>query len=305
MKGKLDFTIIGAQKSGTTTLFELLKQHNDIYLPPGKEAFFFGRPERERNGWEWYIKEFFSDAKENSLWGTVVPHYMAYPDIAAKMHKVTPDLKIIAILREPFSRAYSQFSMSLRRSMEHRDYCQAIYSLSSEQELNNSRNDISETNSYITRGEYGRILLSFKKEFGLENMLILFTDDLESSPQKVLDQICDFLKIPPFHPAGLGKKYHKGSNKAKSVVVTKMMNFIKQNRFLKRLIKKIVPFKYLGRTILAVNHWNVSNKEDTNSTDQSKIGEANNILKPIFIEDAELFGREFNMEFPWKENLLA
>jgi hypothetical protein len=303
VKDKLDFTIIGAQKSGTTTLFELLKQHNDIYLPPGKEAFFFGRPEREKNGWDWYIKEFFSDAKEGQLWGTVVPHYMAYPGIAAKMHKVTPDIKIIAILRDPFSRSYSQYSMSLRRSMDNRNYYDAIKSLSAESELNYARNDISETNSYIIRSEYGRILLSFKEEFGLENMLVLFMDDLENSPQKVLDQICDFLEISDFYPTGIGKKFHKGSTKAKLVIVTKMMNSIKKNKYLKKIIKKIIPVKNRSRLILWINHWNVSNKKDADSAENMMIEEANDILRPIFIKDAELFRREFNVDFPWNEKL--
>ena len=303
MKGTLDFTIIGAQKSGTTTLFELLKQHKDIYLPPGKEAFFFGRPEREQNGWEWYLKEFFSDAKEDELWGTVVPHYMAYPGIAAKMHKVTPDIKIIAILRDPFSRAFSQFTMSLRRSLDNRNYYDAIESLSAEHELNNARNDTSETNSYIIRSEYGRILLNFKEEFGLENILILFTDDLENTPQKVLDQICDFLKIPHFFPTDIGKKFHKGSNKPKSVLVTRVMNSIKKNKFLKKIIKNIIPVKNRSRLILWINHWNVSNRQDANNKDNMRIKEVNDILKPLFIKDAEIFRRHFKLNFPWNEKL--
>lgn len=305
MKNKLDFIIIGAQKSGTTTLFQLLKQHANIFLPPEKEAFFFGRPEREENGWAWYIKEFFGDASEDKLWGTITPHYMAYQGIAPKIHKIMPQAKIIAILREPFSRTYSQYLMLSRRKNETRDYLQCVTNLSADHELINSRNDISETNSYIVRSEYGRILLNYKKEFGLQNMLVLFTDDLENSPQQVLDRICDFLKVPYFHPEGIGKKFHRGgSGKPKSILVTKLINSIKKSEFLKKIIKRAISFKHRRKFIFQIYQWNTSSKTiHENEIDPHDIEKAINILKPIFLDDAELFAREFNMKFPWDEKL--
>ncbi len=304
MKNKLDFIVVGAQKSGTTTLFQLLKQHNDIFLPPEKEAFFFGMPEREKNGWDWYIKEFFSEAADDKLLGTITPHYMAYNGIPQKIHAIIPDVKIIAILRDPFSRTYSQFLMSQRRKADDRSYNEAITELSSATELAKSREDISETASYIIRGEYGRILAAFKREFGSDNILILFTDDLEKAPQGVIDTICDFLGIPKFTPVGVSEKFHKGSGKPRSVLLTNTINWIKKHGGLKKAIKNIMPFKYRRRLVFKIDQWNID-KKGTGNTESNgdELTKANEILKPIFLADAKTFEKEFGITFPWIEKL--
>lgn len=64
---KLDFLVIGAQKSATTTLFKYLEEHPNIYMPPEKEAPFFNLDERFERGIEWYLKEFFSNGETNKL----------------------------------------------------------------------------------------------------------------------------------------------------------------------------------------------------------------------------------------------
>ena len=304
MKSKLDFIIIGAQKSGTTTLFELLKQHTSIYLPPEKEAFFFGRVEREKNGWEWYIKEFFSDAPEDKLWGTITPNYMDNSDIAAKIKHVIPDVKIISILREPFSRTYSHFLMSKRRDFEDKSYYEVISNLAEGPNLDQSRAGLSETSSYIARSEYGRILNSYKKEFGKENMLILYTEDLEKSPQKVIDDICDFLNVAHFSPEGIGKKFHIGSSEPKFLLLTKALNSINKSVTIKKALKKIIPFKYRRRFVFKIDQWNISTKKSKAPDDlPHEVEEVNHVLKPIFLKDAELFEKEFNLSFPWSKEL--
>lgn len=304
MKNKLDFIVVGAQKSGTTTLFQLLKQHNDIFLPPEKEAFFFGRPEREKNGWDWYIKEFFSEATDDKLWGTITPHYMAYNGIPQKIHAVLPDVKIIAILRDPFSRTYSQFLMSQRRKADNRSYSEAITELSVAAELEKSREDISETTSYIIRSEYGRILTDFKREFGSDNVLILFTDDLEKAPQDVIDTICNFLGVPKFTPVGITEKFHKGSAKPRSVLLTNTINWIKKNSGLKKTIRNILPFKYRRRLVFKIDQWNIDKKGAASvESNGDEIIKANEILKPIFLADAKTFEKEFKIRFPWIEKL--
>ena len=54
-----NFMCIGAAKSGTTTLYDILKQHPDIYIPAFKEPHFFDIPENYNNGIEWYEKNYF------------------------------------------------------------------------------------------------------------------------------------------------------------------------------------------------------------------------------------------------------
>src|SRR4051812_24838908 len=78
-KGELDFIVIGAQKAGTTTLFEHLRRHPDVSLPAGKESAFFSQDENYRRGWDAYLEGL---AREGGMsgsdrrWGTISPSYM-------------------------------------------------------------------------------------------------------------------------------------------------------------------------------------------------------------------------------------
>ena len=60
MKQSLDFIVIGAQKSGTTALFEYLRHHPELYLPSGKEAPFFSHDSEWNDGWAEYVRRYFA-----------------------------------------------------------------------------------------------------------------------------------------------------------------------------------------------------------------------------------------------------
>lgn len=299
MKTTLDFIIIGAQKSGTTTLFELLKQHNEIYLPPEKEAPFFGKTDREEKGWDWYLNEFFSTANETLQWGSITPQYMAYSKVAEKIYLMNPQIKLIAILRDPYERAYSHYVMSRRRNYDTREFIDAIKELSSEKALEESRNISTEINSYIVRGEYGRILYEYKKIFGAKNLLILFINELENDPQKTLDRICNFLNIKRFKPEGIGTKFYVGGGAQKNKSVTLLLTKIKGNNSLKWLVKKVVPFKSRRRLWAQIDQWNIEQKEDDDINEIKNIEESKKYLKSIYDADALIFEKEFNQAFPW------
>src|SRR4051794_29068427 len=66
---RMDFIIIGAQKSGTTSLYKYLQGHPELYLLPEKEAPFFNYDPSFDRGWDWYCKEFFTKAPREKLWG--------------------------------------------------------------------------------------------------------------------------------------------------------------------------------------------------------------------------------------------
>ena len=76
VKNTLDFIVIGAQKAGTTSLFEYLRGHPELSLPPDKEAPFFSSEEARRRGFEDYMRKAFAFADPSSKWGTVTPQYM-------------------------------------------------------------------------------------------------------------------------------------------------------------------------------------------------------------------------------------
>ena len=75
MKHVLDFIVVGAQRSGTTSLFAYLRQHPEIVVPAGKEVPYFTHA-RHQVSWEEYMRRLVGSADPDMRWGTVTPQYM-------------------------------------------------------------------------------------------------------------------------------------------------------------------------------------------------------------------------------------
>ena len=112
-----DFFIVGHAKSGTTALYEMLRQHPRIYMPDHKEPWFFARsnPHPQTNGersiaftgkrmetMEDYLA-LFRDAKPDQLVGEASTSYLWSTTAASRIAELRPDARIIAIFREPAS----------------------------------------------------------------------------------------------------------------------------------------------------------------------------------------------------------
>lgn len=123
-----NFLCVGAQKAGTTTLYEILKQHPDIFLPQQvKETKFFVYEEKFQKGLAFYEKEYFSEWNSQSAIGEVDPAMM-FEELAAQRihHTLGEQVKLIFIFRNPVSRAYSHYLMSQRKGFEDHSFEEAI-----------------------------------------------------------------------------------------------------------------------------------------------------------------------------------
>jgi hypothetical protein len=200
----LDFLVIGAHKSGTTALFQYLRHHPQLFLPPEKEIAFFSNDSWFTQGWDKFAQEFFSQASNDNLLGTVTPQYMAYSHVPQRIRETMPDIKLIALLRNPVDRAFSHFRMAVRTNSENRAFEQVISEPQKEEALT----------GYLSLGEYGRILSRYRQYFPKERLLILFADDLETRPQFVLDSIARYLGVSSgYTPKNLGTRYHVGGKR--------------------------------------------------------------------------------------------
>jgi len=291
----LDFIIIGAQKSGTTTLFELLKQHNDLHFPPEKELPYFGT-KKEANGWDWYMQEYFYKEKvnENKLWGTATPQYMSTEDFAGKLYEVCPNAKLIAILRNPFERAYSHYQMSLKRGKETRSYSETTREILIPETYENARLNPTENNAYFAWSEYGRILKSYLQYYPKSNILILSMAELEQTPKLVIDKLCKFLNIPLFVPNNLTKKFHQGGSKRKFAFINKIV----KNKKIKSVYRKIFSDKSertVKRWLYWIDQWNTKKGAGDIKKDEIYIKE----LKIQFSHDLQILEKEFSFKAPW------
>jgi len=196
---KLDFIIIGAQKSGTTALDSYLRFHPEIGLPKYKELHFFNNkrlfrlPALVR---EIHYHRFFPDFKHpDKRLGEATPNYMVESLFIDRIHAYNPALKLIVILRDPVSRAYSHWNMQRDRGIEHRTFEDAIRENVNEMK---KKTFTDQRFNYLQRGEYAKQLEYISRLFPREQVLVLFQKNLLNSPIETMNRITHFLGVSPF-----------------------------------------------------------------------------------------------------------
>lgn len=204
-----DFIIIGAQKSATRWLRTNLGEHPDIYTAPS-EVHFWNNGNRVRNhGLDWY-REQFKDAGGARIVGEATPGYMIWrhhPDrVAARMHESMPDVRLIAVLRNPIDRAASAVAHHVRRGRLAPET--RLVDVVAEQTPERDRLCL------VTGGWYGASLAPFAEHFG-DRLLVLLHDDVAIAPDCVYETALDHVGADPqFRPRELAKtRFSNRSNR--------------------------------------------------------------------------------------------
>ena len=206
-----DFVIIGAKKCGTTFLYHLLTQHPHVEPAAFKEPHFFDFLFEE--GVEWYRQCFptprWKDGRRN-ITGEATP-YMPGRRIPERMAEVVPQARLIALLRNPVDRAYSDYQQVARTGRETRTFEEAIgvmkqHSLSQEDEVPDGKDiaDLDEDSEYLSRSVYVDQLLRWSKFFSEKQMLVLRSEDLFEHQRETLKRVLAFLELPAWEPEAAG-----------------------------------------------------------------------------------------------------
>lgn len=197
-----DFLIIGAAKCGTSSLYEYLIQHPCVGRSLTKQIHFFDR--YYDRGISWY-KVCFPLKWKKRISGEATAHYMTHPLAAERAFKLVPKAKIIVMLRNPVDRAYSHYKMEYRNKNEDLSFEDAI-----KQEENRIRGEFekmlnNENNSginyphraYVKCGEYLDQIKQWMKFYPREQILIIKSEDFFDNPEKITNQVFEFLGILP------------------------------------------------------------------------------------------------------------
>jgi hypothetical protein len=208
-----DYLIIGSKKGGTSSLTNWLLQHphNLRMFPsfqPLKSPHFFDINFRE--GVDWYRGHFPTERVRSQHPGAVVgeasPYYMFHPAAAARARSVVPDAKVIAVLRNPVSRAYSNYWD--RRSAGSETLPTFEAALEAEEarlagvDHDRLRNDPTyysfehDQFTYLARGRYLEHLQTWLDTYPAEQMLVLRAEDMYADPAAVFEQVQSFLGLP-------------------------------------------------------------------------------------------------------------
>lgn len=241
-----NFIVIGAGKSGTTALHRYLKQHPEIYMSSPKELRFFPFEDRppdfrgpgDKEDMETAVKTIedyrarFTEGARFPARGESSPLYLYYPRTAERIRHHIPDVKLIAILRHPADRAYSQYLMKRRDGREHLNFADAL--AAEEQRISNGW---SHHWHYRRRGFYAAQLRLYFDLFKREQIRIYLYEDYVADPVGLMQDIFRFLNVDDSFVPDVSVR-HNVSNVPRSRA---LQTFLTEPRPVKNLFKSYVP----------------------------------------------------------------
>lgn len=204
------FIIIGAQRCGTTSLYNYLIDHPGVGAATRKEVHYFDL--YYDKGLDWYLTN-FPEREAAAVTGEASPYYLFHPHAPRRVWQTMPHVKLIVLLRDPVDRAFSHFHHEVRLQRETLSFEEA---LATENERLRGEVDKILANenyhsfnhrhfSYLSRGVYADQLSAWTGLFPRDQMLLLRSEDLYKDPFAAFSRVTRFLGLPAHRPARMEK----------------------------------------------------------------------------------------------------
>ena len=212
-----DFLVIGAQRAGTTTLYHYLVQHPqvlgavadkevhhfDVHYTDGPRAYRGAFPRRAT------VERAARRAGARIVVGEATPYYLFHPAVPARVQAVLPEVRLVAVLRDPVARAWSHYGHEVDLGYEDLPFEEALDRederlAGQEERLASDPSALSFAHqhfSYAARGRYVEQLERWWQAFPRERLLLLRSEDLHGAPEAALRAIEDHLGIAAWSPA--------------------------------------------------------------------------------------------------------
>jgi hypothetical protein len=196
-----NFLIIGAAKSGTSSLYGLLRQHPQVFMSKKKEINFFGSDNNFQKGWDWY-ESFFAGSESALAIGEATPAYTSRtenPKVVKRIADSLPGIKMIYIVRHPIRRIESFWRFRFIKAPD----------LS----INQMVREESLKPWHIDRSRYWFQLSAYREYFRDDQILVLFFEDFKADPVRTLRQCFEFIGVDPtIEISSPNKIYNKTSS---------------------------------------------------------------------------------------------
>jgi hypothetical protein len=205
-----DYIVIGAQKSGSSTLYAQLRSHPANVRAEIKECHFFDTPRPDHSAAR-YRRHFPLRAHKalrrtvvgGAVTGEATPSYLFHPLVPARMQAAVPQVKLIAVLREPIGRAISHYAMARRNGLEPLDFADAIRAEDDRLAPEWDRLARGEeptrgfrVHSYAARGRYAEQLARYLEHFDRDQILVLTSDALRHDLHATLERCRRHIGMP-------------------------------------------------------------------------------------------------------------
>jgi hypothetical protein len=298
-----NFFILGAAKSGTTSLQMYLEQHENIFFSKYKEPNFYtfeGQKLPDKGpvspallyklrysycatDFDSYELQFSAHANQKAI-GDASVRNLYYPEAAQRIFKRVPNGKFIAILREPVSRLYSHYCMNKQLNLEPLDLIDAVLAESSRIEQKWGWDW-----HYVNIGLYSKQLKNYYQYFSPDQIKVIFYDQFLEKPTSVISDICEFLEVDKNFNPDFSKR-GKVPYLPKNFALDRWLNreSFSRNLFNNRLTRKITNPIF-------------SKVNKLNATPMPKITvEQKSNLSDYFVKETESLEDLLGCKVPWK-----
>lgn len=256
-----DFLIIGAAKSGTTTLYRYLSEHPDIYMSAVKEPRYFAFTEAAPDPADPVLRDsvttkdaylkLFENAASKQVLGEASPIYLAEPRACEAIAAAIPEVKLVVILRDPAERAFSHFLMSQRQGYEpESSFIKALRV--PEINIGSWRR----VRPYLPYSRYADGLARFFSRFGRDRVLVLLHEELSNNAVETMRKVTEFLHVAP-----LEIKDEKRANVGYAVNSTKITRLLKHPNL--QWLKMTLPTWMVGLVKKTIKRANTTERKIT------------------------------------------
>ena len=243
-----NFLIIGAARTGTSSLYEYMRQHPDIWFSPVKEPMFFAlegaKPDFRGPGDDQEINRksvidlaayqaLFAGATSQKAIGEASANYLYSDRAAARIKHYVPEAKMVAVLRNPVERAYSSFLYTIRDQREPlRDFAQAL-----EQEDKRIAEHWEHIWHYAHMGFYGEQLQRYYDLFDKSRIRVYLNEEMKQDAPGLLKDAFGFLEVDDGFMPDTSVSYNEGG-----VPKRKLLNAVlTRPSIFKRLLRPLMP----------------------------------------------------------------
>jgi hypothetical protein len=191
-----NFLIVGAAKSGTTSLYRYLRDHPQVFMAESKELKFFSSKTRWRLGPGWYARQFEAASGAVAV-GEASPSYTRYPlhqGVPERVAQVIPDARLVYLVRHPIERMRSHY----------------LHRLLQGKELAPLDDAVTADPSYLDTSRYAMQIEQYLEWFPPEQLLVVTADALRRDRLDTLGRVCQFLGVDVgWRPRELEREYNR------------------------------------------------------------------------------------------------
>ena len=196
-----NFLVIGAMKAGTTSLYNYLRAHPQVFMPAEKAPRFFTAEHNWDRGVGWY-EGFFEPAEDAIARGEASVTYSAFPnfrDVPCRISQTLPDVRFVYLVREPVDRMISHLWMDVRQGDLERPASVAAV-----------ERDLLTKPRFVNGSRYRLQVEQYLEFFPRDRLLLVKSEDLRSDREPTLRRVFEFLGVDPDVSVDVGHEWNAG-----------------------------------------------------------------------------------------------